>query len=107
MRLSVQLAGAAVWHHRPAYAEIVHRARSEGLAGASVFHGIEGFGPGRDIHHERPARLTADGPCTVEIVDDEDRLRCFLLAVTEVLEAAEATVVLEPVTVRRRERHGH
>ncbi|NUP64645.1 MAG: DUF190 domain-containing protein, partial [Nonomuraea sp.] len=32
-RLTIHLDAAVVWHHRPAYAELVHRAHREGLAG--------------------------------------------------------------------------
>jgi PII-like signaling protein len=71
VRLTIHLTGNAVWHHRPAYAEIVHRARREGLAGASVFHGYEGFGGGGYMHRERPGHIGAVGPCAVVIVDED------------------------------------
>src|SRR6202008_455681 len=35
------------------FSEIVHRAHAYGLAGASVLHGIEGFGIGRFVHTDR------------------------------------------------------
>lgn len=100
-RLTVQLPGAAVWRHRPAYAEIVHRARKQGLAGASVFHGVEGFGTDRRIHHERPVRLAGHGPCAVVLVDDEQRLRAFLLGLSDVLEHTAGSAVLDRVRVYR------
>ncbi|MGW3413147.1 DUF190 domain-containing protein [Streptomyces sp. NPDC000888] len=100
-RLTIHLDGPALWHHRPAYAELVHRAHHEGLVGASVFHGITGFGPAHRIHRERPAHLTAKGPCAVVLVDQEDRLRCFLLSVQDVLEHTEAVAVLDRVRIHR------
>ncbi|MEV6940626.1 DUF190 domain-containing protein [Streptomyces sp. NPDC051172] len=45
-RLTIHLDAAVSWHHRPAYAELVHRAHCEGLIGASVFRGVIGFGAG-------------------------------------------------------------
>ncbi|MFF0125834.1 DUF190 domain-containing protein [Streptomyces mirabilis] len=101
VRLTIHLDGAVLWHHRPAYAEFVHRAHREGLAGASVFHGLTGFGADRRIYHERPAHLAAKGPCTVVLVDQEDRLRCFLLGVRDVLEHTEALAVLDRVRIHR------
>jgi hypothetical protein len=98
-RVSIHLAGGVLWHHRPAYAELVHRARHEHLAGASVFHATAGFGADGRLHREHPARLTAKSPCTVVLVDDEDKLRCFLLQVADVLDAVGAIAVLDQVTV--------
>ncbi|MFG3258790.1 DUF190 domain-containing protein [Streptomyces sp. NPDC048172] len=87
-RLTIHLDGSCLWHHRPAYAELVHRARRDGLAGASVFRGFSG-------------RLRTEGPCALVIVDDAERLRLFVRAVDEVLEQAHALVLLEPVQIRR------
>ncbi|MGW9032052.1 DUF190 domain-containing protein [Streptomyces sp. NPDC055722] len=99
-RLTIHLDGAVLWHHRPAYAELVHRAHQEGLAGASVFYGVTGFGAQRTIR-ERPAHLAAKGPCAVVIVDEEVRLRFFLLCVQEVLEQTEAVAVLDRVRIHQ------
>lgn len=100
-RLTIHLDGAVLWHHRPAYAELVHRAHQEGLAGASVFHGFTGFGARRTICREPPAQVAAKGPCAVVIVDFEDRLRFFLLCVAEVLEHTEAVAVLDRVRIHQ------
>lgn len=98
-RLTIHLTGNAVWHHRPAYAELVHRARREGLAGASVFHGLQGFGGEGHMHRERPGHVGAVGPCAVVIVDEEQWLRAYLLAVGDVLEQATGIAVLDRVEV--------
>ena len=96
-RLTVHLDAAALWHHRPAYAELVHRARHEGLSGASVFHGLTGFGAG----HPNPSHLAAKGPCAVVIVDDEERLRSFLPCVADILGETYAVAVLDRVRIHR------
>ncbi|WP_225851068.1 DUF190 domain-containing protein [Streptomyces sp. HPF1205] len=100
-RLTIHLAGDAVWHRRPAFAEIVHRARKAGLAGASVFHGVEGYGHHMRVHEEHPVHLVAHGPCAVEIVDGEQRLRAFLDTLEDILTTT-GVAVLERVEVRGR-----
>ncbi|MFJ9899241.1 DUF190 domain-containing protein [Streptomyces sp. NPDC091280] len=100
-RLTVRLDASALWHHRPAYAELVHRAHREGLTGASVFHGVTGFGAG-DSGTRRPGRvphLGTHGPCVVVIVDEERRLRAFLPCVADVLTGTAAVATLDRVRI--------
>jgi PII-like signaling protein len=100
-RLTVYLSARAVWHHKPAYAEIVHRAHKQGLAGASVLHGIEGYGIHMEIHEDRPSRLRTHGPCAVVIVDAEDPLRAFLDTLEDIL-SLNGVAVLDHVEIHRR-----
>ncbi|MFJ6380066.1 DUF190 domain-containing protein [Kitasatospora sp. NPDC092039] len=78
LRLTVLIGESDRWHHRPLYSEIVHRARAAGLAGASVFRGIEGFGASSLVHTTRLLSLSEDLPVAVVIVDREERVRAFL-----------------------------
>ncbi|MFI6701969.1 DUF190 domain-containing protein [Streptomyces sp. NPDC050509] len=78
LRLTVFLGESDLWHHRPVYTEIVHRAHRAGLAGAGVFHGVEGFGASSMIHTQRLLSLSEDLPVAVVIVDTEERIRAFL-----------------------------
>jgi PII-like signaling protein len=86
-------------HHRPVYTEIVHRAHKAGLAGASVFRGMEGFGKSNHIHTTRLLSLSEDLPVAVVIVDTEERVREFLPELEEL--EIEGLVLLEPVEVVR------
>ncbi|MEU1286556.1 DUF190 domain-containing protein [Kitasatospora sp. NPDC005856] len=78
LRLTVLIGESDRWRHRPLYSEIVHRARKAGLAGASVFRGIEGFGASSLVHTTRLLSLSEDLPVAVVIVDEEERVRAFL-----------------------------
>jgi PII-like signaling protein len=77
LELRVLVDEAARHHHLPLYSEIVHRAHKQGLAGASVFRGIEGFGRSHHLHESRAIDVDPHLPVVVVIVDDEPRIREF------------------------------
>jgi uncharacterized protein len=62
LRLTIFIGDTDLWHHRPLYHEIVHRAREAGLAGASVIRGMEGYGASSRIHTTRILSLSEDLP---------------------------------------------
>ena len=97
LRLTVLVRANDRWHHRPLYTEIVHRAHLAGLAGASVFHGIEGFGRSGTIHTSRILDLSDDLPCSVVVVDSEERVRAFLPELDGLVTGG--LVLLDPVEV--------
>jgi PII-like signaling protein len=99
LRLTVVLGESDQWHHKPVYTEIVHRAHAAGMAGASVFRGIEGYGRANHIHTTRILSLSEDLPVTVVIVDAEEKVRAFLPELEELLTGGLA--VIEPVEVVR------
>jgi uncharacterized protein len=98
-RVTVFIKESDQWHHRPLYTEIVHRAHQAGLAGASVFRGIEGYGGSSHIHTSRILSLSEDLPCSVVIVDDDARIRAFLPQLDELV--SEGLVICDPVEVVR------
>ena len=62
------------WHGKPLYQAIVERVREEGLAGATVLRGIEGFGADSRLHTSRILRLSEDLPVVIEIVDTPEQI---------------------------------
>src|ERR671923_1381723 len=78
-------------HGEPLYVAIVKRAHAAGLAGASVFRGMEGYGASSHIHTTRMLSLSQDLPIAVVIVDAEDPVRAFLPVLDELV--AEGLVV--------------
>ncbi|MEU7012240.1 DUF190 domain-containing protein [Streptomyces sp. NPDC046385] len=97
LRLTVLVGERDTWHHRPLYTEIVHRAHEAGLAGASVFRGIEGFGASSLVHTTRLLSLGDDLPVAVLIVDTEERVRAFLPRLEELV--SDDLVILEACEV--------
>jgi PII-like signaling protein len=76
----------------PLYEAIVREARKHGLAGATVFRGMEGFGANSRIHTARILRLSEDLPLVVEIVDTEERIQAFLPLLDGMVKEGLATV---------------
>ncbi|SEC13355.1 hypothetical protein SAMN04490357_1269 [Streptomyces misionensis] len=99
LRLTVYIGEDDTWHHKPLYSEIVHRAHAAGLAGASVFRGIEGFGASSRIHTSRLLSLSEDLPVAVVVVDTEERVRAFLPQLDELVR--EGLVTLDDCEVVR------
>jgi PII-like signaling protein len=84
-------------HGQPLYTAIVHAARKAGLAGATVFKGIEGYGSHSVVHAARIVDMSSDLPILVELIDDGPKIEAFLPALTAMVEAG--LVTLEPVEV--------
>jgi PII-like signaling protein len=99
LRLTIFIGDGDTWAHRPLYTEIVHRAHAAGLAGASVFRGVEGFGASSVVHTARLLSMSQDLPVAVVIVDDPERIRGFLPQLDELV--AEGLVMLDEVEVIR------
>jgi uncharacterized protein len=99
LRLTVLVGESDQWHHRPVYAEIVRRARDAGLAGASVFRGLEGFGRYQKIHTSRIVSLSEDLPLSIVIIDEAEKIRAFLPRLDEVV--TEGVAVVDEVEVVR------
>jgi uncharacterized protein len=85
------------WHGKPLYQAIVERVRAEGLAGATVVRGIEGFGADSRLHTSRLLRLSEDLPVVIEIVDSEEQIARVLPLLDEMV--AEGMVTLERVQI--------
>ena len=98
-RLTVLVKEDDRWHHRPLYTEIVHRAHAAGLAGASVFRGLEGFGRSQHIHTSRILSLAEALPCSIVIVDTDAKIRAFLPELEELV--TEGLVMVDAVEVVR------
>jgi len=99
LRLTVIVGETDRWHHRPVYTEIVRRARDAGLAGASVFRGVEGFGRFHTIHTVRILALSEDLPVSVVIIDDAARIRGFLPQLDDIV--TQGIAVVDEVEVVR------
>src|SRR6188474_943440 len=73
------------WHHQPLDRALLERLRREGFAGATVMHGVAGFGAKSVIHTANLLELSADLPVLIEIVDDDEHIQKLLPILDEML----------------------
>jgi hypothetical protein len=85
----------------PVYEKIVLEARKAGLAGATVFKGIMGFGGNSRIHTTKILRLSEDLPLIIEIVDEVNKIEGFLPALDKIFEDANSggLITIEKVEI--------
>lgn len=95
--LRIFIGESDTWHGKPLYQAIVQRLREEGLAGATVVRGIEGFGAKSHLHTSRILRLSEDLPLLIEVVDEAARIDAVLPMLDEMVE--DGLVTLEKVVV--------
>jgi PII-like signaling protein len=76
----------------PVFRKIVLKAREMNLAGATVLRGPLGFGRSTDLHTRATFRLSMDSPIVVEIVDTEEKIQEFLVAVEPIIGAGLITL---------------
>lgn len=77
---------------RPLYEWIVLKAKAEGLAGATVFRGMMGFGASSRIRTSKILRLSQDLPILIEIVDVREKLEKFIQLIDDSIKGGLATL---------------
>ena len=82
---------------RHLYEVLLERAREEGMAGATVWRGIEGFGVSGRVRAGRFPDALRQPPIAVEVLDAPERVEAFLGVVREL--APHCFVIWEPVLV--------
>jgi PII-like signaling protein len=82
---------------QPLYEAIVRTCQESGVAGATVFRGVEGYGSTAGIH--RKHLLTADQPLAVIVVDSEENIARVLPALEQMVDTG--LIVVSSVEVRR------
>lgn len=83
---------------KPLYRAIVETLRKQGLAGATVLRGIEGFGKSSRLHTAHILRLSEDLPMVIECVDSNENIERILPTLEAMIE--DGLVTIERVDVR-------
>jgi len=87
------------WHHQPLATALLERLRREGFAGATVIHGVAGFGAKSIIHTAHVLDLSADLPVVLEVVDTSEHCQRLLAILDEMV--PDGLVTMEKVRVVR------
>lgn len=95
--------------HVPLYEAIVREAKAAGLAGATAWRGLTGYGPSTQIRTTKILDLSADLPIVVEITDAEDKIGGFLPVLDRLIAESKCggLVTLEKVRIIRYARAEH
>lgn len=101
--LRIFLGESDKYQNKPLYETIVFEAKKQSLSGATVIHGIMGFGPNSKIHTATLFDISTDLPVIVEIVDSFDKINSFLETVERLFEESKAggLITIEKETVIR------
>ena len=97
-RLRIHIGANDTFEGEPLSDAIIAQARASGLAGATAWRGIEGFGETSHIHRIELV-LSHDLPVVIEIIDDADKIDAFLPVLQQMI--GTGLVTREAVTVLR------
>lgn len=104
-RLRIYVGERDHWHGHTLPDAVLHAARAQGLAGATVLRGAQGYGSSHHMHSQRPFSISPDLPIVIEIVDTPERIGAFLPVLQSMLGAG-ALITVEPVRVVLKRRGG-
>lgn len=91
-RLSIFIGEYDRYHHHSLAEAIIERAREEGLAGATMTRGIEGFGPSGRLKTTRLLSSSDDLPIVIEIIDEAHRIENFVPILDQMIKEGLVTV---------------
>ncbi|CAN5595247.1 DUF190 domain-containing protein [soil metagenome] len=64
--------------NRPLYEFLVQEAKKVGIAGATVWRGLEGYGAHRTVHSNKILDISTDLPIVVEFIDSSEKIEAFM-----------------------------
>lgn len=76
--LRIYLSSTDKYKHQPLYEAIVQTAKRNGIAGATVYKGLMGYGSSSELESPLFWEINEKLPITIEIIDTEDKINSFL-----------------------------
>jgi len=96
-RIRIYINEASKYKNTSLYHAIVLKAKELGLAGATVFRGIEGYGANSRIKTARVLELSNDLPIVIDIVDSIEYLEKLMPFLDDVVH--EGLITIEDIEV--------
>jgi hypothetical protein len=84
--LRIHFGEGDTWHGKPLHEAIIAKCVELGMAGATVYRGIEGFGASTRIHHASHWTFSKDAPIMLTIIDKEDQIAVLIPHLDEMVE---------------------
>jgi uncharacterized protein len=86
-RLRIYASSTDKTGNQPVYEAIIYHAKNSGLAGATAFRGVMGFGLSSVVHTSKLWELTEKLPVLIEIVDEKEKIIKFYETIEPVLKS--------------------
>jgi PII-like signaling protein len=96
-RLRIFVGEAQEWKGQPLYRALLHAAQQQGVRGATVLRGIEGFGPEHHLSTERLPDISENLPLIVEIIEQQDRIEALLPLLDQIVQ--QGMITITPVEI--------
>ena len=101
MKVTVYLSDGAKHHGVPVYASIMDFLFKSGMAGASVFKGVAGFGAKHRLHSAHILDISDHLPIVIRFIDRREKVEAILpelqkLATSGLIELHEVEVLVAP-----------
>ena len=77
-KLTIYVGDSLRFGHKKLYYAIVEVLHDEGIAGATVLHGIEGYGADKQIHTARILDLSGDLPVVIIAIDRTEKIEAVI-----------------------------
>ena len=87
------------WHGKPLHEAIFAKCMELGMAGATVFRGIEGYGSSTRIRHTSHWKFSKDAPIMLTIIDKEEQINRLIPHLDAMVE--EGLIAMSDVDVIR------
>jgi PII-like signaling protein len=97
--LRIYIDSADTFDGKPLWQYLVHQAKAEGIAGATVFKGVAGMGAHSQVHTFEIWALSQKLPVVIEIIDQETKITDFLRKYDDAIQ--EGLITLHDVQVVR------
>ena len=100
-KLTIYIGDSDKHGRKPLHLAIIELLHAEGISGATVLHGIEGYGSHKLIHTARILDLSSDLPEVIVAVDRPEKIEAVLPKLDEIIEEGLVTTEEARVVISR------